>query len=253
MSQDKGPTKVQGLEPLQIVSMNSAIQEQIMRFMREQSMSAGEKLPSENMLARSLGVSRTALREAMRSMEALGVIESRVGSGWYIREPSFDSVAQALSFSLELNHKTLEGLEQVRVCLECTFIIPAMRLLHPQDVDALEQLTREMERHALAGEGYWEEDYAFHKLLFRRLDNPVLDRLIDFFFTVYRYYQFPNYRYTRETSLATVSEHQRVVSALRQGDEALSRLRLRESLVRLYCYAEGGTTTTVGGCDLNCP
>jgi len=232
---ERDSSTVQGLGPLQITSMNEAIQGRLMQFMREQGLSAGSRLPSENMLARSLGVSRTALREAMRSLEALGVVESRVGSGWYMREPSFDAVAQALSLSLELNRKTLEGLEQVRISLESSFIIPAVRRMSEEDIAELRRLSQEMLAQAHLGRGYFAQDYAFHKQLFSPLDNPVLDKLIDLFFTVYQYCRISNSRQQQEVTVEVAQQHERLVEAIVAGDEALIRQRMRESLAALYC------------------
>jgi GntR family transcriptional regulator, transcriptional repressor for pyruvate dehydrogenase complex len=80
---------------------------------------AGARLPAERALSVELGISRTALRDALQTLEAMGLLEAHVGRGWFVTdEQSIDrSVAAATSW-LSLHRRDLESLNEVRELLE---------------------------------------------------------------------------------------------------------------------------------------
>jgi len=176
---------VEGIQPVPTVNVNEAIQDRLKQFILEKKLAAGDRLPPEGRLAGSLGVSRPALREALRALEALGTLEVKVGSGWYVRAFSFDSVTKGLAYNLELSQYTFADLSQIRVGLECGFIDDAMRSLTPDTLRNLEQIVTAMEEAAQAGEGYLytEKDRRFHQTLFADVENPLLDKLMVIFWT----------------------------------------------------------------------
>ncbi|HLG70438.1 MAG TPA: GntR family transcriptional regulator, partial [Chloroflexota bacterium] len=69
---------------------------QILQLMGDGNLTAGSRLPAERELAASLGVSRPSVREAMRQLELMGVIESRQGAGAFVKEVSDDDLVQPL-------------------------------------------------------------------------------------------------------------------------------------------------------------
>ena len=75
------------------VNFNQEIQDRIIEFIRQQNLRADDKLPSEAELCEALSISRISLREAMRSMEALGMIEAKAGLGWFVRDFSLEPLA----------------------------------------------------------------------------------------------------------------------------------------------------------------
>ena len=109
---------VEGLEPLRSVNVNDMIQERLARYIRERQLSAGDRLPSESALAQTLGVSRGALREAMRGLQGVGVLEARVGSGWYVSTFTLTPFAKGLSLTLEPDARTFGELNEIRTGLE---------------------------------------------------------------------------------------------------------------------------------------
>jgi DNA-binding FadR family transcriptional regulator len=234
-------TTIKGLEPIRVVSMNEAIQERLQQFIREQGLSAGDRLPSENRLARSLGVSRNALREALRSLEALGIVEARVGSGWYVREVTFDAVAEALILSLEPDTRTLDGLYRIRACLECGFIGDAIRALTAESLQSLRCIVDAMERRMPEDPDLIRLDRDFHRTLFSGLGNPVLSRLIDLFFKIVEYErrQFP----LVQSLVETVREHQAILDALEVGDEELVCRIITASFEPYLALASGASQT----------
>jgi DNA-binding FadR family transcriptional regulator len=215
--------------------MNEAIQQRLRQFIREQELSPGDRLPSENRLARSLGVGRNALREALRSLEALGIVEARVGSGWYVREMNLDIVADALLLSLELTPRTFDGLYRVRELLECTFIEDAVDVLTADDLASLRRIVDEMEGKAHA-EDLVPLDHLFHKALYARLGNPVLDILVDLFFRVH---PIEHRQYPRKNPEGITREHREILDAVSSGDAETARQIMRDAFQAYLSLAKG--------------
>ena len=227
---------VEGIQPVPTVNVNEAIQDRLKQFILEKKLAAGDRLPPEGRLAGSLGVSRPALREALRALEALGTLEVKVGSGWYVRAFSFDSVTKGLAYNLELSQYTFADLSQIRVGLECGFIEDAMRSLTPDTLRNLEQIVTAMEEAAEAGEGYLytEKDRRFHQTLFADVENPLLDKLMEIFWTLYDYL-CPEASPERGL-VADARKHRLILDAIVAGNTDLARQRLRESVEESTLY-----------------
>lgn len=80
------------LSPVKRPRLSSEILARLQQGIRDGVLNVGDKLPSERELAESMGVSRNSVREAIRALEALGVIEVRHGDGTFIREPDVASL-----------------------------------------------------------------------------------------------------------------------------------------------------------------
>ena len=76
---------------------------QMMEQIRSGALRPGDRLPPERALAEEYGVSRTAIREALRSMEMMGCVESHVGEGTYIKTPSLQEIVDPFSMLIAQN------------------------------------------------------------------------------------------------------------------------------------------------------
>jgi len=220
--------RIAGLEPVSVVSVKDLVQEKLIQHMRAQRLSPKDKLPSESVLAYNLGVSRNAVREALRSLEAMGILEARTGAGWYVREPSLDAVTDALILGLELNGQRFADLNRLRIGLEAGFFAEAMRALTPADVDELERLADEMVQQARASAAAAELDYQFHQRLYSRIENPAFSRLLAVLWRVYMS-AYPQPALDSD-SLRDIEEHREIAAAIRAGDEERARRHLVVSL-----------------------
>lgn len=223
-----GNRRIDGLEPVNVVSVKELVQEKLIQFIRAQRLSPKDKLPSESALAYSLEVSRNAVREALRSLEAMGIIEARTGAGWFVREPSLDAVTDALILGLELDGQRFADLNRLRVGLEVGFFAEALRSLTPADVDELERLADEMVRQARAGAAAADLDYQFHKRLYSRIENPAFNRLLA---VLWRVYESAYAQPTVDAEfMRDIEEHREIAAAIRAGDEERARRHLLVSL-----------------------
>ena len=161
-----------------------------MDLILERELEAGDPLPTENELSAVLGVGRNTLRESLKVLQALGVIEIRHGFGMFVAPNNFDALADGLTFRgrLSLRHHGQEALQlvDVRQALESGLIARAMDLMTAERLAAVEESVLRMEALAGAGENFVEADAEFHRRLFEPLNNELLVSLLGVFWKVYR-------------------------------------------------------------------
>lgn len=189
----------------------------IKRYIEEHNLQPGDVLPSEGQLAKDLGISRLSLRESMKSLEALGIVEAQQGNGIYVKAFSFNSIFENLPYSFVADGKELRDLLQVRTALEEGLVGIVASLATPEQVTRLEQLVDTMLTKSRCGQTFEDEDRDFHLTLYEPLHNPFLNRLVDLFWEVFRRLH-GNQGVTHWNLEQTALDHQRIVEALRTGN-----------------------------------
>ncbi|CAM5313027.1 FadR/GntR family transcriptional regulator [Streptomyces aurantiogriseus] len=139
------------------------------------------RLPTERELGARLGVSRGTLRERLATLEAMGMVRRRQGSGTYLEAP--DPAFARLYFNLAVRFGQISTaeLERAREMLETAVVRSAAERANAQDVGRLRAQIDEMYAASSADdvERGDSADYEFHRLLYRIADSPVLDLLTD--------------------------------------------------------------------------
>lgn len=142
------------------------------------TLSEGSRIPSERALSETLGVSRTALRDRLMRLEAIGVLERRAGSGTYLRTMSSSIAGDTLTMGLMVSHLTPGAMVPVRVGLEREAARQAaMRSDHmnwARMAVALDEMVVGVPDSELR-----DADYRFHAALMRASGEPGLIFLAD--------------------------------------------------------------------------
>lgn len=207
--------------------LNRMIQDRIKQYITANKLGPGDLLPPEGQLAADLGVSRGSVRESIKALESLGIVEVRHGDGVRVRAFNFDSVFELLSFSLAFDPAKAAELLQIRVWLEAAALADVTGRISEAQLDDIAALLDDWEERAARGENVSADDRNFHRLLYTPLDNEALIGLIDIFWVVY-------HTLAAETigadpnPLATVSAHRELLEAIRARDAALASQRMRE-------------------------
>src|SRR6195952_121448 len=89
------------------------VQDALKNYILEKNLKPGDPLPAETELARQLGISRNSLREAAKALESVGILETRQGSGLFVREFSFEPLLENMSYGLLFDLRQLAELLQV--------------------------------------------------------------------------------------------------------------------------------------------
>jgi GntR family transcriptional regulator, transcriptional repressor for pyruvate dehydrogenase complex len=189
----------------------------------------GDLLPPERELGRMLGVSRSSVRDAIRSLEVMGLVEPRQGVGTIVREPSTELLVNPLAGVLLQRRKTVEELLDVRKMLEPQLAYRAALYAGPEHIARLEEILPRQEAKAARHELTVEEDSEFHYGIALAAGNNVLLKVVDILMDLLKE--------TRERSLQvdgrqekSLAGHRRILAALQQGNAAAAEAAMRQHL-----------------------
>jgi DNA-binding FadR family transcriptional regulator len=168
------------IEPLPPIDRARQVTQALASYIDRASLQAGDRLPAERELMAALAVGRSTIREAIRHFQALGVIESRKGSGTFLLKPvTTATVHMPLSFdAMHLRDVLLQTLE-VRRGIECEAGMVAARRRTAEDLAIIEEKLDEMERVHLAKGTSGPEDLAFHLAIYDAAHNPLFRQLLE--------------------------------------------------------------------------
>lgn len=125
-------------------TVSQTIIKQIQDMIFDGKLQEGDKLPPEREMAETFGIGRPALREAMRSLELMGLVESRHGLGNYIINNVNSNYFTPLSLSFKLSRRSPEEILEMRCCLESFTAQKAAERSTPMDMAALRKLIKQM-------------------------------------------------------------------------------------------------------------
>ncbi len=168
------------LQPLPAVDRSRQVTAVLARYVSEANLKVGDRLPAERELMASLAVGRSTIREAIRYFQALGVIETRKGSGTYLLRPiSPDTVHMPLSLDTTRLRDVLLQTLQVRRGIECEAGMVAARMRNAADIEIMEARLDEMERVHLKEGTSGPQDLAFHLAVYDATHNPLFRQLLE--------------------------------------------------------------------------
>jgi DNA-binding FadR family transcriptional regulator len=201
-----------------------------MDLILERGLDVGDALPTESELSAELGVGRNTVRESLKVLQALGVIEIRHGFGMFVAPNNFSALVSGLTFRgrLSLRHKGEEAMEliDVRQALESGLVGSAIDLLTDDHLAGLRSSMQAMEAAAAKGESLAEHDAEFHRRLYAPLNNELLINLMDVFWQVYR--QIHEALGSGPVNLEEqVRIHWEIYEAVESRDKALASERLQ--------------------------
>jgi GntR family transcriptional repressor for pyruvate dehydrogenase complex len=181
----------------------------------------GDVLPPERELAQNFGVSRSSVRDAIRSLELIGLLEPQQGRGTVVCEPSSDTLVGPLAAILVQKRKLVGELLDVRKIIEPALARRAALHATAAQIADMEQIVERHSEKVRRGEMAIEEDSEFHYRIALAADNSVILRIVDVLMDMLRE--------TRQRSLQTggrpqksLAGHQRILAALKRHDPMAS-------------------------------
>jgi GntR family transcriptional regulator, transcriptional repressor for pyruvate dehydrogenase complex len=213
------------LAPLPRPDRAHAVMKAVADYVHRADLKPGDKLPTERELCAALDVGRSTVREVIRQLQALGVVESRKGSGTYLLRPvSAGTIHVPLAFdTTHLRDVLLQTLD-VRRGLEVEASVIAARRRTEDDLAVIEARLDEMERvhHEKGTAG--REDLAFHLAVYDATHNPLFRQLLEQMREAFeRFWEKPFDR--PDFARRSFPFHRELFEAIRAGDESAARLK----------------------------
>lgn len=189
----------------------------------------GDKLPSERELAETLNVSRSSIRDAIRRLELMGLVEPRQGAGTVVREISADAIMNPLTAVLRHKLELVGELLDFRKMLEPPLAARAAAHATEEELSEMEDILRRQEHKLRAGQLAIEEDSEFHYAIAMASGNTVVLKVIDVLMDLLRD--------TRERSLQSqgrpqksLAGHRRILTAIKRRDGEGAKAAMRRHI-----------------------
>jgi len=200
----------------------------IMHIISERNLKPGDPLPSESKIASEVGISRSTVREAVRSMRALGIIEAKQGAGLFVGDLSLAALRRILVFGARHDLKLLLDLYQIRTWLEATAIELATNQLRDEELSEVELCLYRWRLALERNESLSSHDRRFHRLLYECLGNQLLMRLLEAFWDVFEEFAIEDVRRDPAPEVS-YHDHVRLFEAVRQRDASRAKDILLET------------------------
>ncbi|HME91309.1 MAG TPA: FadR/GntR family transcriptional regulator [Myxococcaceae bacterium] len=205
------------------------VAEQIQRLVTRGVLKPGDHLPSERELATKFGVSRSSIRDAIRTLEVIGIVESQQGKGTVVRDLSADSLVVPLSSALVHKRHLVAELLDVRNMIEPALAARAAANATKEEVAKLEEILRRQREKMRRGEQTIEEDSQFHYAIALASRNSVVLSVLDVLMDLMRESRARSLQLKgrRERSY---EGHRRILNAIKRGDAAAAAAAAKKHL-----------------------
>ncbi len=154
--------------------------ERIARVIKEQKLSAGERLPGEHELVEQLKVSRPVLREALARLQSMGLVDIQRGRGTFVgNRTSLANCVTLLRSAVIISPQELRSYVELRTAIEVQAARQAAELATDDDITELTSLLKQLDDEALPYPDALELDFQFHRKLIDMAGNPLMQNMIE--------------------------------------------------------------------------
>ena len=236
------------LAPIKSTRIYEEIVRQVKAMIAESRLKGGDRLPPERDLAEKFVVSRTSVREALRALESLGLVEIRPGEGTFVRQVSVDSLVEPLALLMVSQREAIGELFEARRLLEPSLAGLAATRATPEEIQEMERILDEQAKEIAAGRTGLAQDAQFHSAIGAAAHNRAITRIAHAIMDLLTQ--------SREESLNTPGrptrsheDHRRVLGAIGRRDSEAARKAMLdhiEAVEGLVFGVEGAVTPPRG-------
>jgi GntR family transcriptional repressor for pyruvate dehydrogenase complex len=217
------------LKAIKKTRIYEAVVAQLHQLIEEGKLKAGDQLPSERELSETFRVSRSSVREAIRTLEREGMVISRPGSGTFIAAVDVEALIQPLASLLSRGKDALIDLFEMRRLVEPNIAALAAERATPADIVRLKEIISAQDQQMTHGASAVENDAAFHFAIGHATHNAALQRLVASIVDILK----P----VREKSLQTpgrahesLASHREILVAIERHDPEFARQAMQRHI-----------------------
>jgi len=206
------------------------IVEQIESSILKGVLKAGDQLPAERELAVRFGVSRTAVREAIKALHEKGLVEAYSGRGTFITDGTTRAIRQSLDLAMRIGQQDNSiHLEEVREILEPEIAALAATRIEESQLSMMREAIAVMDRQRQDPSAYIEADLDFHLALAEAAANPLILSLIDSIVGLLREQRIRIFEVEGGPDRGQV-HHRKILEAIEKRDSVRAREAMRAHL-----------------------
>jgi GntR family transcriptional repressor for pyruvate dehydrogenase complex len=220
------------LKPVRVLprtTLTEAAFEQLIAYVVNGTWKAGDRLPPERELCQQFGIARTSLREALKAMELVGMLDSRVGDGTFVC-PRSEFLSRPLLWAFTgADHEELVEIMEARTVVEEALAGLAAERASADEISAIKVTITQMREVIAAESSILEADMSFHLAVAAAAHNEVLRNAVQLLRNITRQWlkykvQMPN------VAAAVLKRHEAVYRAIASRKPKAARLAMRRHL-----------------------
>ena len=221
------------METLSKIRLSDMVSEALVKFILEQGLTPGDRLPTEKAISEMLGIGRTSVREGIRDLMAVGLLSSQQGNGVFLQEVTIDSFLKVekrvpLRDFLTLTNDEILDLLESRLIIESAACRLAAQRISDEDLGHLRRLCRDMEECVERPDEFSNCDLEFHRKIVKASGNSILQKIVILIRDLYSK-QFTLSAYPWAVRNALV-HHKNILAALEERNVDLAVKRLTEHI-----------------------
>jgi GntR family transcriptional regulator, transcriptional repressor for pyruvate dehydrogenase complex len=217
------------------------IVQQIEESILKGALKPGDQLPAERELAQNFGVSRTAVREAVKALREKGLVEAYSGRGTFITNGTSQAIRQSLDLMMRIGQQEgLAHLAELRWILEPEIAALAATRIEEQLLATMREAVATMDRSLQDPEIYIEADLDFHLALAEAAGNPLVLSLLDSIVGLLREQRMKIFKVDGGPERGQF-HHKRILAATEERDPEKARAAMREHLAQVREDSRGSS------------
>ena len=223
------------IEPVKKIRLYETIINQLQNLIQDGTLKPGDKLPSERELAEQLNVSRPSVREALRTLEMMGYIDSKVGlhGGSFIKQVTIDTIISPFSALLLQNENYLTELLEIRLVLEIEVSRLAALRRTDDDLKKLQNSIIMMDDEIKKGDSGISGDNRFHKKLAEATHNEVLEKFVSLCGNLMEIEREHHLEEIEGESQKALKDHRYILKAIENQNEELAQAKMRKHILNI--------------------
>jgi GntR family transcriptional repressor for pyruvate dehydrogenase complex len=210
-------------------ALYAQIVSRIQQWVREGDLKEGDPLPSERELADVFDVSRVPVREALKTLEFLGVVQHVRGKGVIVKRVTINHVLNHIDFLLVDPLSTLQDLFEVREAIEVQAAGLAAKRRTKEDIEEMDNALIETELHILRNREIDNASLRFHTALITAAHNNISLKVNESLLDVLRYSRQATLK-SRKQRMASLRAHRRIFEAVRDRDPEAAKVAMLDHL-----------------------
>jgi len=216
-------------KPVKKTRVYEEIVSKIKNMISQGKLNSGDQLPTERELSEVFKVSRSSVREALRTLESQGYLESRQGDGTYIARQPVETLVQPLASAILTEKDALSELFEMRRLIEPQLAFLAAERATPEEIIEMEKILSIQKEQISKGESGTDFDKTFHYTLAKATKNNILIQIMDSVMDALAESrdQYLQVEGRPEKSLA---RHRELLNVVKAGDRELAADIMREHL-----------------------
>lgn len=213
-------------KPIKAGPLSHRVMDEIRKAMLNGDLKPGDRLPTETELSESLGVGKSSVREAVKMLEVLGVLDTRQGDGTYLASRQKEQHVNPLVYQLILLQGGEDSIFELRAMFEPAYSLLALHNATEADIRKLEQAHADFREKVSHGTQQADDDLAFHRAMLEATHNPYVVRIGE---TILQLFSATIARSMKHIPERAVQDHEAILQAFLKKDATTMQHAIHES------------------------